>query len=85
MSECDTARFESIEAGALKGTKPCGTGPEAVINGAAPEDNTKYCRESRGDAPLERESIYSSIGAHVETILGCNQRLEMMKPDHCGT
>jgi hypothetical protein len=40
---------------------------------------------SRADTPLERESIYSSIGAYVETILGCNQRLEAMKPRHCGT
>jgi len=31
---------------------------------------------------LERESIYSSIGGYVEAILGCNQRLKMMKARH---
>ena len=34
---------------------------------------------------LKREGIYSSIRAYVETIFGCNQRLKVMKPGHCGT
>jgi hypothetical protein len=33
---------------------------------------------------LEREAIYSPVGAYVEPILGRDQRLEMMKPGHCG-
>jgi hypothetical protein len=33
---------------------------------------------------LEREAIYSPIGAHVEPIFGRDQCLEMMKPGHCG-
>jgi hypothetical protein len=32
----------------------------------------------------EREAIYSPVGAYVEPILGRDQRLEMMKPGHCG-
>jgi hypothetical protein len=39
--------------------------------------------KSHCDMPLECEGIYLSIGAYVETVLGCNQRLEMMKPGHC--
>jgi hypothetical protein len=33
---------------------------------------------------LEREAIYSPIGAYVEPIFGRDQCLEMMKPGHCG-
>jgi hypothetical protein len=34
---------------------------------------------------LKHKAIYSPIGAYVETILRCDQGLEMMKPDHSRT
>jgi hypothetical protein len=33
---------------------------------------------------LEREAIHSRITGYVETIVGCDQGLEMMKPGHSG-
>jgi len=36
-------------------------------------------RRSRHQDALERERIYPSVGAYVEMILCCDQRLEMVK------
>ena len=78
--------IESIEGGASRGRQTAMELAGGCDLGAQTWKTTgNIVAKSHCDTPLECESIYLSIGADVETILGCNQRLEMMKPAHRGT
>jgi hypothetical protein len=76
--------IESIEAGASRGRQTAMELAGGDDLGAQTWKTTgNIVAKSHCDMPLECESIYLSIGADVETVLGSNQRLEMMKPGHC--